>query len=985
MYHLKFKQSLALSATKPISVNDLLKRLKTLSHELEGIDQETVQRDSLSKVATELVSFNILCHKNKGVTAYASCCIADLLRLCAPDAPFSQAQLKSIFECFAKQLKGLGDVEGTYYPQNYYLLESLATVESIVLIGDIEKGDGLILDVIRTFLDVVKDDQRRKNVEDHMIGIMIQIIQELPHVPAELLEVLLAQFMRVESTKKHAFIRGHAAFEMAKAVFNACADRLQRNVCQYFTDIIFEATQEHPTNEESADDIRLQSAHNLVYELFLSAPSTLQNVIPQIESELHVENIQCRSLATECISLMLASVHGEMLIKQYPSTYKSWAGRRNDKNAAIRTKWIEGIGLILPSSGSALRQGDVEKLCIDGLVTKLVDTDEKVRSAACQVIENLDYDTAKTRLTTGVLRSFSDRCRDKKPSTQEAAFRHIGKLFDWAYDDIAAGDEVAIEKFGPFINHILHCLYVNDPNINLLLEQALFEDVLKSSETDDGTRARRLVLVLSLADDKSRRAFFAIAGQLQKITAQYLSHLLICSDKYNGGVTEEGTSQIKPRLDACVKALTQRFPDPGSAETDLQYFVQRNDRRLYKLMSQCIDPANDYQTVRKSIKDSLKRLGQISPNLSKTFEILLRRASFQVFNRSVVRPIGELSTNPSTALAESAQLLISEISAIQPLIYKSYLIPLASQISNNPLLVPVDNIKALAHFSRTSPKDIPHDSAFFNAMEQLLTAGSPQQAKQAVSITTSMPNGDQTLQRVVNTIVDHLAFGKDRFLANLAVVAQVNLLVPELIEDRANEITSFCAKELLTKFRVQRSETDTEEWSDEAGEECIAKCYAIRILGNRLRAYHATETAVELARPVFKALRSIIVNMGELSKNDETPLHFRSRIRLEAAKMVLKLATLPAYESLIKADDFIQVALFAQDLEFNVRKAFLSRLSKSLSAKALTPRWHAVIFLAAHDPEEHIRSEMKTRAINLASQHRKTPLFNGLELVIDNR
>lgn len=91
---LQFNQPLSWRAGKPIAVADLLRRLQALSKEMQGMDQEQNERESFTKVAKELVNPNLLTHKDKGVKALTACCLVDILRICAPDAPFTGQQLK---------------------------------------------------------------------------------------------------------------------------------------------------------------------------------------------------------------------------------------------------------------------------------------------------------------------------------------------------------------------------------------------------------------------------------------------------------------------------------------------------------------------------------------------------------------------------------------------------------------------------------------------------------------------------------------------------------------------------------------------------------------------------------------------------------------------------------------------------------------------------------------------------------------------------
>lgn len=91
---LQFNEPLSWRAGKPIAIADLLRRLQALFKEIRGMGQEENERDSFTSVAKELASPNLLAHKDKGVKAWTACCLVEILRLCAPDAPYTGQQLK---------------------------------------------------------------------------------------------------------------------------------------------------------------------------------------------------------------------------------------------------------------------------------------------------------------------------------------------------------------------------------------------------------------------------------------------------------------------------------------------------------------------------------------------------------------------------------------------------------------------------------------------------------------------------------------------------------------------------------------------------------------------------------------------------------------------------------------------------------------------------------------------------------------------------
>jgi sister-chromatid-cohesion protein PDS5 len=92
---LRFNEPLSWRVGKSaIPVADLLDRLQTLAQELRKMEQEEIDKDSFRKVSQELTNGHLLAHRDKGVRAWTASCIVDILRLCAPDAPFTANQLK---------------------------------------------------------------------------------------------------------------------------------------------------------------------------------------------------------------------------------------------------------------------------------------------------------------------------------------------------------------------------------------------------------------------------------------------------------------------------------------------------------------------------------------------------------------------------------------------------------------------------------------------------------------------------------------------------------------------------------------------------------------------------------------------------------------------------------------------------------------------------------------------------------------------------
>jgi sister chromatid cohesion protein PDS5 len=176
------------------TTDTLLKKLKALHIQLAELDQELVDVTSLSTARKELVHTSILLHKDRGVKAYAACCLADILRLYAPDAPYTQSELRDIFQFFFRQLtNGLKGVDASYYNEYFHLLESLSTVKSVVLVCDLPNAEELMVDIFRDFFNLVRRDLAKK-IEIFMADILVALIDECQSLPSEVLETLMAQF-----------------------------------------------------------------------------------------------------------------------------------------------------------------------------------------------------------------------------------------------------------------------------------------------------------------------------------------------------------------------------------------------------------------------------------------------------------------------------------------------------------------------------------------------------------------------------------------------------------------------------------------------------------------------------------------------------------------------------------------------------------------------------------------------------------------------
>lgn len=125
---LTFNDPLTWRAGKAIAVADLLDRLQNLSADLRKFDQDQVDPESFRKLAHDLANANLLGHKDKGVRAWTLTCIVDVLKICAPNAPFSATQLK--VRAFPSASENCYQFD-TGYLHDHYNFDSAVSLRSI--------------------------------------------------------------------------------------------------------------------------------------------------------------------------------------------------------------------------------------------------------------------------------------------------------------------------------------------------------------------------------------------------------------------------------------------------------------------------------------------------------------------------------------------------------------------------------------------------------------------------------------------------------------------------------------------------------------------------------------------------------------------------------------------------------------------------------------------------------------------------------------
>ncbi|KAL1759171.1 armadillo-type protein [Schizophyllum commune] len=985
---LNFREKLLAKGT---STDALLKKLKTLHEQLRilGEDQDNVDQASLHGVRKELVNKSITLHKDRGVKAYAACCLADILKLYAPEAPYNHDELRDIFQFFFQQLMtGLKGADSPYYDQYYYLLFSLSEVKSIVLICDIPSAEELMVTLFNDFFVLARRNLPKK-IEMFMQDIMVAVLEEASVIPNEIIDKLIAQFKTGDS------IIDKSARRVAAHILTECADKLNTRVLSYFTDII--TTQ--PDLEEGEDYEEIREAHEIIQRLNRACPAVLVTLIPQLEEELRVETVETRLIATAALGNMYADPNGTDLVKKFPALWNIWLGRKNDKALAVRLKFVEATrGLLanLQEHRSAIEEA---------LQSKLLDPDEKVRAAVCRVYAQLDYETVLHHVGDDQLRAIAGRGVDKRASVRMEAMTCLGKIYNQAYPQIENNDAQAVRRFSWIPQEILTSAGVN-LEVRHIAEQVLLEYILplptpsspstsKNVEVDEVAWTERLLNVMQYLLKEQVNTLLSYSG-LKHVRPSVYDHFVDACVEFNGGTIDNGEEQITRKLNAVIQHLTSAFPDPVKAADDLRTFAKMNESRLYKLLRNAMDVQVDLKSLVKSTNELLRRIESQSPAILQTMSIFLRRSSLRIINTSSIptllrrmragadgsdRRKSNAAQLQARISAEHARTVLRYVSKHAPALFMPHAAALGAIVVEDGVVGGEDDegedvkggareskgeeaavletgLQALAAMAMHDETLAPRDSRTMDRMRELVLGANERHAKFAAKFFAFSQEKETACVEVVDDILEHLEEATpEQLVAHVAVLVQFARYQPDAFEQKSDTIMAFLLKEVLMKTIPPDDETDeTAEWipDEDMWPALRAKILAVKACRWRCLSYASGDKALMVARPVLVMLMNLLEGNGTFAKEPEN-VKAMSRMRLQAAISLLHLSTVAVYAAQI-TKRMVRLAIVVQDTCYDVRHAFLSRMCVFGGLRKLPPRFNVIPFLTVHDPELDIKN-----------------------------
>lgn len=1006
----------------PIPTKELLTRLQKLADALSTVDQDNVVQAEYSTIAQDLANKKLLKHQNQGVRALACCALADVLRIFAPDAPFDAPDLSHIFRCFFAQFALLWNEEDAYFLQRCYLLKRIVEVRSVVLVADLPDAAQLVSTMFETMYALATKGFPLK-LEHLACEMLAETVAEADAVPQKVVSLILKRLTTSDSTLLGLGSNiSNPAFAFSLAVCESNVDKMSRQVAQLFSEMLDESAKARDDDVDySASFQTLEKIHSWSVHIWKHVPELLGSVMGLIADELNSDTQNVRVLATATIGGMIASSSQgtDSSVMHFATAHKTawnnWVKKYSDVSPAVRCKWVEQIPPILASQGAT---SDMTNELRAGLSKCLMDSSDKVRLACCEALELLSFPVFTNKMCNeNTLSIFFQLIREKNADIRNKAINFLADTYNHYMAlsikqeiiDFGTLSEKEIKRVEEVLqtdipNKLIQLNYINDRLTTTTVDVALFERILPF-ENDANSRVARLCSFYNVLDEKSKQAFIAITKR-QKKNGEVLAKFIELAELYtkayslDGENKENATENAKEQgellqeVDKIIQWLTVSFPDGLNSYDCLDRFFKLKNARLINLVKNCINFELDYKTVKNSIKELLVtmsdskniKLDGVSSQVSTSdmvsnFKVLLYRSSTIFYNKSNVPALLKYSLISDDKFRNVANEIINNISSLFPDVFVNHINTLSDFLtSQQPGDVDCSLLKSYYYFVRKFPDSFPEDASFLDALVNLATTGTPQQAKYAVKILGCSDRIELLASRIVESALP-LSVEDKHFATHLSSVAELYLVAHLALSSHFDHINSVIVDHVLRTNRIDYGTLESIkglDWIDDVKVETqpviVEKVLALRLIMNRLRsaAKEGEETALRVAEKPLRLLLTIIANSGEIVKPrrdvQATPPAFQLRLRLAAGLCVLKLAKYPCFSTVIDDATISKLKRLLHDEVKMVRQAFLKSVERYLSRAVISERFLHLPFFLGHEPNTELKNNAKTW---IMSQHKR--------------
>ncbi|CAF2251412.1 unnamed protein product [Rotaria magnacalcarata] len=1002
-----------LSVSPSLPTNKLLDNLTKNQRLLQLLPQNYEKRHYFAGFYKTLLDDFFYSHERADVQLYAAICLADLIRIWAPNLPDAPPEkLLNMFLFLARQLLGLKKIDDPLFSRRYYLLENLSMVQSFIPAVNLEDNRGCqISTVVFNNLFNALQKKHTDQLKNLMIDIVTVILAEYESIPFSLLELLFARIIDPEKKLRE------ECYELVESIIRRGESCLKPAIAEYFKTVLI---------TEDTESLQLHSKIYYVFdELCHISESIVDEIIPTIEHRLTVSNEKHRRDAAKIVAYVTSAPNNDFA-QRHKTLWNTFLDQFKNGTSEIQSTCIKHLKSYFVNHPEL--RADLE----DVMVRLSLSTDQNIRSQLMAQIRAIT-NSSLLNISDKLKQILCERARDKIWEVRKEALDYLGHVYkkecandNWSND---------VQKQLTWVaNCIIHLYYQKTTQDKLLAERILtFYLMPWDVNTDD--KVRVLLTLYSNVDDNAQRAIREIIQSKFLFRRQLVKLIDFCLQMTDSNISNDDKQLIELKLVSHIHIIALRcLPNPDKNESVLKalavYAIKNHKQSLtvnkessiLSIFKQAISdgikskevyalangigqmlleeaakeqkrfPVNttDDQTITATMVENnghgqyTKMCGSIKTMFEKISTLLFDQETVSKLLKLIFERVSNEPEQPASYYENINQLL--KVFIQHPFIFNcpeslELLCNLLKQrvLELAPILIRTIEVCAplIIKLNQTNMMTLLNSE-----LSTYLTLHPPIAKRALYCLCALNPNTrDQLLQKLIDD-TQYDQFDSDQFITRLVLVGHMIEISPISIGDMGKRILSNISKHIVDKQKTNDDEDnmttsffhgnftllpDEPHCDPEIGADARVKRELVKAMTRAVLGLQ--ENSASLFNTVYKLMKKCIGNdedfTGEMS---ESEIIF---IRLCGLSCLLKLICSSYFYSRMKPDDFLIIISLLRDSSSIIRQRTYRKLAEHLRDPTCPIELLALLAFAAKEPEREHREQIRRLMLQIIDTRRE--------------
>ncbi|KAG1666356.1 hypothetical protein FOA52_007894 [Chlamydomonas sp. UWO 241] len=612
-----------------------VRTLKAIAKELEDAPQDVGALGSASAPLAEGLLAHL--HGDKEVKLYVAECMVQLMRVHAPDTPFTDEQLSDVFGLIVWALARLDKPSSPTFNNCFLILQQTEQVKFYLLLLDLDCGAEMIPRLLDTLLRCARDDNFQvieQPVTEIIHGLLSEAEDDVGIVltPAVLDSLLLALVGRGAPDG--------ATSRLASRVIHAAGDILQPFLQQRLIVLLSSqddfaagagvgAEDKKASKKRSAAAVEEEGAHacggvlrpadvlSALLQVYRCAPNVLLPVLPHLRGELESETDSRRTAAIDTMAQLYCLPESDVA-EQFPTLKDSFLKRLTDMKPDVRAQMLSHVAALVAPTSAVLFKAEL----LQEAAKRLEDFTESVRASACRVLCSVAASQLGS-VPLPVIAMVGKRLLDKRPSVISAAAQGLIDVFQaWATRVGRSGFSDSLDPLATWIpGSLVWALLItktNGTSITKLLART--PGGLLPAALDNQTAAAIWAVVWEQTEKLLRDTLVGVVQKhsaAQNLLGQYADLVRRSRSRAEAQNKEANARRAARMIDHLVGGLSWgaagAASDRAKALEQAAHLSAFKDGRVFERLATLAEAGTTEPAQRDARKDLLERLGTKGP------------------------------------------------------------------------------------------------------------------------------------------------------------------------------------------------------------------------------------------------------------------------------------------------------------------------------------------------------------------------------------